>query len=447
MAGKSTSIPEQAIFYYVKRLYQDAQSRFKVAAKNGKKYEADIFIPSINVAIEYNGDHWHSGRESRDIEKNLVFSELGVFLIVILEGSLKDREIRNGVALRHSVDGSPGLHMNEVIENTIHVLAAHTEEPMQKQHAKVFSLSYEQYCDDYPDIVKPIFSSYCEDNISCYCAFSGWDEEKNRGIDPKMIPVKTSAKFWYRCPCGYEFRIAPRDYPLNLASCKKHCDDCAYNVCPFISACPVFTKWEKGHLPVPTELCQYIQDYTWGYVLRGGNWPNKYGDQIQMQICFTNTGFDLELLRKYFDSNTPIDVKNRILNVFYAKDNLPENKQYSLPPITPRDYVYKTRNADTVEDLALCKKVIEILDWTVIIYFANFQDSEAKQKAACEFLDWTVNHWKQNGNRLTRFLQLVSLPFCSGGLEKDFEASLRNVLEQNRIAFDLPIFGATPIRG
>ena len=446
MAGKSTSIPEQAILYYVKKIYPDAAGRRKIVAKNRKKYEADIFIPSINVAIEYNGEHWHSGRESRDLEKNYAFSEIGIFLVVILEGGLKDREIRYGVSLRHSTDSSPGLHMNEIIENTLHVLAEHTDNPVQKQLASAFSLSYEQYCQDYSDIVKPIFSTYCEDNITHYCIFNYWDEGKNKGIDPSMIPVKTSAKFWYRCPSGYSFRIAPRDYQISAEKCDKKCEVCAYNLCPFISICPVYTKWEKGHIPITSGVCQYIQEYIWSYVLNDGNWPKKYCSQLQFKVLDADFGLELELLRRYYKPETSPAEKKRIINVLYTRDDLSAGNGYAQSSVISKDYVFRSLNACSAEDISLCKRLVEEFDWNVIIRFANFQNSVQMQNVACDYLDWILKRWKYNSFRLTRYLQLIRLPYCSGGLEREFEEKLRKVLIKNKITFDLPIFGAASIK-
>ncbi|NVJ45531.1 MAG: hypothetical protein HWE07_00335 [Cytophagia bacterium] len=56
-SGRQTSFAEQATYYYVKKLYPDAISRF--TAKFLGRMELDIFIPSINYAIEYDGEAWH----------------------------------------------------------------------------------------------------------------------------------------------------------------------------------------------------------------------------------------------------------------------------------------------------------------------------------------------------------------------------------------------------
>ena len=59
----SSSFPEQAIFYFVKKYYPDAINRDKTHG-----FELDIFVPSINYAVEYDGKRWHQDI-SKDLEK------------------------------------------------------------------------------------------------------------------------------------------------------------------------------------------------------------------------------------------------------------------------------------------------------------------------------------------------------------------------------------------
>jgi hypothetical protein len=56
-AGRQTSFAEQATYYYVKMLYPDAVSRYTASFLN--RMELDIYIPSIKLAIEYDGEAWH----------------------------------------------------------------------------------------------------------------------------------------------------------------------------------------------------------------------------------------------------------------------------------------------------------------------------------------------------------------------------------------------------
>lgn len=51
------SFPEQAVFFYVKQKYPDAINSYTNCFNNGM--ELDVFIPSLNVGIEYDGKAWH----------------------------------------------------------------------------------------------------------------------------------------------------------------------------------------------------------------------------------------------------------------------------------------------------------------------------------------------------------------------------------------------------
>ena len=78
----ATSFPEQALFYYVKQHFNDAVNRYKDLG-----FELDVFIPSINTAIEYDGFLWHKD-DAKDKKKNSKCSKAGIRLIRIREEGL-----------------------------------------------------------------------------------------------------------------------------------------------------------------------------------------------------------------------------------------------------------------------------------------------------------------------------------------------------------------------
>lgn len=59
--GQQTSKGEKEVLTYIKSIYSDK------IIENSKKiinpYELDIFLPDLNLAIEYNGYYWHNKRE------------------------------------------------------------------------------------------------------------------------------------------------------------------------------------------------------------------------------------------------------------------------------------------------------------------------------------------------------------------------------------------------
>lgn len=84
---KGTSFWEQALFYYIKQWYSDAESRIK---KDG--YELDIYIPGPPIiAIEYDGYYSHIKEEDyiRELEKDEYCTNNNIELIRVREYGLK----------------------------------------------------------------------------------------------------------------------------------------------------------------------------------------------------------------------------------------------------------------------------------------------------------------------------------------------------------------------
>ena len=84
MVKKATSHIEQALYYYVRQFFPDAINRYKV----NECVEADIYIPSIKVAVEYDGVYWHKGKVAQDNEKNRYFQQYAIFTIRVRDCEL-----------------------------------------------------------------------------------------------------------------------------------------------------------------------------------------------------------------------------------------------------------------------------------------------------------------------------------------------------------------------
>lgn len=84
-----TSFSEQAIVYYLSEYFPDLINRHKI---NG--YEFDIFIPSLNVAVEYDGKYYHNSKKAFEKENNkdCFCRENGIRLIRIRDPELPKTE-------------------------------------------------------------------------------------------------------------------------------------------------------------------------------------------------------------------------------------------------------------------------------------------------------------------------------------------------------------------
>lgn len=80
--GSHTSVSEQLIYHYVKQLFPKAVNGYKF-----HKTEIDIFIPSLSIGIEYDGENYHKtkAKYQKDIAKNALLQINDITLIRIRE--------------------------------------------------------------------------------------------------------------------------------------------------------------------------------------------------------------------------------------------------------------------------------------------------------------------------------------------------------------------------
>lgn len=80
--GHHTSFPEQAVYYFVRQLFPDAVNGYIV-----ERREIDVFIPSVQIGIEYDGEAFHrtSSKVAKDIKKSEYLKSRGIELIRIRE--------------------------------------------------------------------------------------------------------------------------------------------------------------------------------------------------------------------------------------------------------------------------------------------------------------------------------------------------------------------------
>jgi hypothetical protein len=102
--GTHTSFPEQVIYYFIKQIFPDVVNGYKLDGKT----EIDVYIPSLNVGIEYDGENYHKTlyKHTKDIEKNKIAIQNGIKLIRIREENcypMKNEECKV-VKIKHTSD-------------------------------------------------------------------------------------------------------------------------------------------------------------------------------------------------------------------------------------------------------------------------------------------------------------------------------------------------------
>lgn len=202
---KKTSQTEQAVFYYVKQYAADAVSGYRI----GTHSELDIFIPSLNIAIEYDGSFYHSDIE-KDIKKDKWCQENGITLYRIREPECPELDSNSICIYRESTFLNDDL--NKVIAELIYKIFNKEVQPNVLAHKNEILANLE-----WRELENSVASKHP-------VIASQWHYEKNAPLRPENISSVTHVKYWWYCEeCGHEWEATPY---LRCSS------KTAYGICP-----------------------------------------------------------------------------------------------------------------------------------------------------------------------------------------------------------------------
>ena len=204
-SGRQTSFSEQAVFYYVRKLFSDAVNRYKDIFTNGM--ELDIYIPSIKTAIEYDGVFYHKREKlQREMKKYKICQKHNIKLIRIKETDITQDKAQEQTA--DLVFHVPGLgDTNKALDKAIRILVSeitsttalfpsymytsidiNTERDKYEIRKYMTAMRKDSLADLRPDLAKE------------------WHPTKNGHFKPSMVSIGTSRKAWWLCPiCNHEW--------------------------------------------------------------------------------------------------------------------------------------------------------------------------------------------------------------------------------------------------
>ena len=193
-----TSLPEQVIYYYIKEVFPDAES--------GKKFpwlfhgsEIDVFIPSLQLGIEYDGYRWHKNMFNADEKKDKIILENGIKLIRVREygcpslnnashiietrrpdksGKYLEAAIKEVFAfINHEYHQSIAVHI-DIEHDLVHILGSFQNNKTKK-------------------------SLLADNPVLC----NEWDYQKNSPLKPEQVSYSSNLCVWWKCSaCGYEWQ-------------------------------------------------------------------------------------------------------------------------------------------------------------------------------------------------------------------------------------------------
>ena len=198
-----TSFPEQAIYFYLKQAFPDTVNRYVFEGR-----EIDIFIPSKNIGIEYNGYFSHKKKAEKDILKKEFFESVGITLFVVREYKYTKEKEHADFYIHERTSFND---LTCLIQDVLKLICADasidvdcSRDAISIKNQYVILRRENSIAAVRPDLV------------------SRWDYEKNGSITPEMVTLGTGQRFYWKC------KICNRSYlalPSKIAEgsvCSKH---------------------------------------------------------------------------------------------------------------------------------------------------------------------------------------------------------------------------------
>jgi hypothetical protein len=239
-----TSFPEQAILFYMKKVFKDVENQITLVSD----IDADIFIPRINLAIEYDGYFAHNTlkKMKRDELKNIRFSEQGIKLIRIRE-CINNKELPlinnyNSLAITYYVERGYS-NLSDCVSNLFGIMLNNYKELLEKEEITSIENINISTQEDKLIIYNEFISAFKENSLLSKNPeiAEEWDFESNLGMLPEYFAPYSNIEVNWKCKNGHKYRAAIHSRTRGNSGCpycggKKVCwDNCLENLRPDIA--------------------------------------------------------------------------------------------------------------------------------------------------------------------------------------------------------------------
>lgn len=201
-----TSEPERIVYFYIKKYFDDTIWSYK--HKQFYNLETDIYIPSCNIGIEYDGQAWHKNTE-RDLNKDQICEEFNIQLIRIREPNCPSYQTTARLVCLKNL--SRATLADTITDILISLGISNPDVDIKRDKTKIDDLIVYRRIENslatkFPEIAKE------------------WNYQRNGKIAPENVMARSSKKVWWKClECGYEWEstIANRTKGNRCPECSK----------------------------------------------------------------------------------------------------------------------------------------------------------------------------------------------------------------------------------
>ena len=198
-----TSFPEQAVLYYLKKIYPDIVNGYRGSFLQGM--ELDLYIPNKHIGIEYDGQLWHksSAKKKKDIQKYRLCKDNDIKLIRIKEKYANEEDADVIIKSSSTYDQECFDHIFAELNKQLGIVIV----PDIEKDRALIQLQYRSVLKEnslsikYPEIAKE------------------WDYENNHSLLPSMFSPKSNDKVAWICPLGHHYSTVISNRTRNNTGC------------------------------------------------------------------------------------------------------------------------------------------------------------------------------------------------------------------------------------
>ena len=193
--SNQSSSPEFRILSEFRFIFHDVKTRHKIEG-----IEIDVYVPKLNLAIEYDGSHFHQGKEQKDLEKNK-FLQLRNIEVVRVRCIPLDKITENDLIVEN--DNLSKSDLNRVFKTIYSYVDTGIKEKIN------------EYLDSDHFLNENLFRKYLsylpsplpENSLTTKFPnlVNEWDYEKNHPLIPDQFSGGSGNKVWWLCPKGHSY--------------------------------------------------------------------------------------------------------------------------------------------------------------------------------------------------------------------------------------------------
>lgn len=194
----STSFRELRIYCELKELFGRVLLREKIGG-----VECDIFVPDIGLGIEVDGAYWHKNKHAKDVLKNKILQERGVFLLRVREEGLQKISSSDVIIPKQKKD-------YEVMAQVLAVIKGLPQLPdlYQMRIGKYISekklineSAYVELCGMLPTAMPGKSLGDLNPKLA-----REWHPTKNGSLTPKAVTLGSGMRVWWKCIKGHAWQ-------------------------------------------------------------------------------------------------------------------------------------------------------------------------------------------------------------------------------------------------